>query len=502
MMTYDVAFSFADEDRDYVARVAESLKARAVPLFYDRHHESRLWGKNLLEYFDFVYRKAARFFCVAFISQAYADKPWTNYERKFALDRAFRESREYVLPARFDDTEIPGIPSTVAYIDLRTTSPEKLADLICDKMQDIRFESSDAYDSPGFRWFTAPSVSLGEQVALIRTFQHLPIRFDDSALINITTGLIRRIIESVYVSPEGAYWTTATDSRFDRIYATSSVLTALCQLGGIRTSPLLENAIGYLKHSEASSIDDRAATIFLLLTDDLPSESVLEFLNMLAERQRLNTDPNTRGSFLLSQGPEAETHWGRHHTDGWSFHACHISDALLHIPSHLAECRARAEPILSGIREFMIRSYTDHDGWLVDVAGRRTPLTLFSYALCLGLGIPLPREWRSIGAECMSISSQLSGRVLTRFFGVMNAAYAAQSIRDDDFTATAVDFVRRQLNSLPDAAELDRLRPHDLAGLLRSVAYGTDLIDRGLWSSIRTATMNTLDGWDSQGLSQ
>jgi hypothetical protein len=244
MITYDIAFSFADEDRDYVARVAESLKARAVPLFYDRHHESTLWGKNLLEYFDFVYRKAARFFCVAFISQAYADKPWTNYERKFALDRAFRESREYVLPARFDNTEIPGIPSSVAYIDLQTTSPERLADLICQKMEDIRFEPSDSDHAPEYKWFTEPGISLGKAVASMRTFQHLPMCFDTAPLTSTISELLQRIIKSVHVNPEGAYWTTHADRRFDRVYATSSVLTALCQLGGVdRLSKYLPSSL-------------------------------------------------------------------------------------------------------------------------------------------------------------------------------------------------------------------------------------------------------------------
>jgi len=91
---------------------------------------------------------------------------------------------------------------------------------------------------------------------------------------------------------------------------------------------------------------------------------------------------------------------------------------------------------------------------------------------------------------------------LRPFFGVMNAAYAARSSQDDDFTETAVEFVRRQLQALPAATELDQLQPHDIAGLLRSVAYGIDLIDRRLWSSIRVATMDALESWDDQGLSR
>jgi len=43
-----------------------------------------------------------------FISKEYAEKPWTKHERRSDLSRALEED-EYVLPARFDDTELPGL---------------------------------------------------------------------------------------------------------------------------------------------------------------------------------------------------------------------------------------------------------------------------------------------------------------------------------------------------------------------------------------------------------
>jgi len=49
--------------------------------------------------------------------------------------RAFQESREYILPARFDDTEIPGILKTVGYVSLKHKSPEELAMLIEKKLK-------------------------------------------------------------------------------------------------------------------------------------------------------------------------------------------------------------------------------------------------------------------------------------------------------------------------------------------------------------------------------
>lgn len=130
---YDVALSFAGERRNYVEQVANGLRAKGIRVFYDKYEEASLWGKDLYEHLDYVYQRAARF-CVVFASVEYAEKMWTTHERRSAQARAIEERAEYVLPARFDDTEIPGIRKTIGHIDLRTTSPEELASLVAAKL--------------------------------------------------------------------------------------------------------------------------------------------------------------------------------------------------------------------------------------------------------------------------------------------------------------------------------------------------------------------------------
>lgn len=132
-LLYDVALSFAGEDREYVAKVANLLRDQHVEVFYDAFEEARLWGKNLYEYLTDVYRHRAQF-TVVFISEAYGKKLWTNHERKAAQARAFEEAKEYILPARFDDTEIPGILPTTGYISLRDRTPEQLVAAILSKL--------------------------------------------------------------------------------------------------------------------------------------------------------------------------------------------------------------------------------------------------------------------------------------------------------------------------------------------------------------------------------
>ena len=70
---YDIALSFAGEDRDYVEEVAQKLKTIGVRVFYDRFEEANLWGKNLYEYLSNIYQNKA-LFTVMFISKHYASE--------------------------------------------------------------------------------------------------------------------------------------------------------------------------------------------------------------------------------------------------------------------------------------------------------------------------------------------------------------------------------------------------------------------------------------------
>ena len=130
---YDVAFSFASEQRDYVSETAEQLKLINIKVFYDADQEIDLWGGDLYQKLIDVYSNQAKF-CVVFISKAYRDKLWTQHELKAIQARAFQSAREYLLPARFDDAEIPGLLPTIAYLDLSKITPYQLAKIIAKKI--------------------------------------------------------------------------------------------------------------------------------------------------------------------------------------------------------------------------------------------------------------------------------------------------------------------------------------------------------------------------------
>ncbi len=130
---YDIALSFAGEDREYVEKVAKLLKSKSIKVFYDKFNEAEMWGKDLYTYLKDIYEKRSTY-TIIFASKHYAHKAWTNHERESAQARALRGKREYILLARFDETEIPGVSQTRKYISLRDRSPREFADIVLEKL--------------------------------------------------------------------------------------------------------------------------------------------------------------------------------------------------------------------------------------------------------------------------------------------------------------------------------------------------------------------------------
>lgn len=130
---FDVALSFAGEDRSYVEMVADRLKAIGLRVFYDLDFQADLWGKDLYQHLADVYQHRAKY-TVVFASKHYAEKRWPRHELRAAQARAFAENQEYLLPARFDATELPGMLPKTGYLNLASLSPAEVALRIAEKL--------------------------------------------------------------------------------------------------------------------------------------------------------------------------------------------------------------------------------------------------------------------------------------------------------------------------------------------------------------------------------
>jgi len=130
---YDIAISFAGEDRKIAEEIAEKLNKLGIRVFYDNFERANLWGKDLYAHLSNVYGEKAKY-CLMIVSKSYAEKHWTNLERQAAQAKSFREKHEYILPLRLDDTKISGLLPTTGYIDIRDTNICEIVDLIIQKI--------------------------------------------------------------------------------------------------------------------------------------------------------------------------------------------------------------------------------------------------------------------------------------------------------------------------------------------------------------------------------
>ena len=115
-------------------------------MFYDGFEQAGLWGKDGAEAFHGLYAGRAMY-VVMFISEAYATKAWTRHERRSAISHMLQEEGEYVLPVRFDETPIPGLPNTIIFLRADDYAPAELSATIAQKLGMAAFEGK-ASDVP------------------------------------------------------------------------------------------------------------------------------------------------------------------------------------------------------------------------------------------------------------------------------------------------------------------------------------------------------------------
>ena len=159
---YDIAVSFAGEDRELVREVVDGLKEHDVEVFFDEDRTAEMWGENLVDFLQAIYSRRARY-AVLFISRHYVAKKWTTYERKAAQDRAFQQSASYILPVRIDDSELPGLLSTVGYLDAGFAGAQGIVDAILRKLGNHAHTRAPKFDGRAPRTPEAIAVVLSER---------------------------------------------------------------------------------------------------------------------------------------------------------------------------------------------------------------------------------------------------------------------------------------------------------------------------------------------------
>jgi hypothetical protein len=136
IFNYDVAISFASEDRDFAKFIADRVSPR-FRVFFDEYERVDLWGSDLSESLPSKY--VASRYCVILQSREYLEKAWTILERQAIIFEFLkRRGTDYVLPIRVRGCAepIPGLSGLIGYVTAHSIDDwESITDLILLKLE-------------------------------------------------------------------------------------------------------------------------------------------------------------------------------------------------------------------------------------------------------------------------------------------------------------------------------------------------------------------------------
>ncbi len=119
MTYYDVALSFAGEDREIAKVLENELEKNNFKVFFDEFEKEELWGKDLTVELPKKYNSSR--FCIMFISELYLEKMWTTFERQVIIEKFLKlKGNDYLLPVRLNGCKrkVPGLSELTGYIDV------------------------------------------------------------------------------------------------------------------------------------------------------------------------------------------------------------------------------------------------------------------------------------------------------------------------------------------------------------------------------------------------
>jgi len=132
---FRIAFSFAGEKRDFVAKVAGILAKRfsEAAILYDKYHKAEFSRSDLAFYLPELYHNQADL-VVAVFCPDYEKKEWCGLEWNAIFDLLKKRRVEEVMLTRFGHVEGKGLYSLAGYTDLQHETPETTADLILERL--------------------------------------------------------------------------------------------------------------------------------------------------------------------------------------------------------------------------------------------------------------------------------------------------------------------------------------------------------------------------------
>lgn len=132
---YDVALSFAGEDRSIAREIAESLKKENIKVFFDEYSSAELWGRNLYDYLEKVYTDSK--LCIVLFSKNYSERQWTHNELRNLIAHSISRPSFSILPIHIGDAPVPRDLASVAYVQWDSVSSQELRQMVKERLASL-----------------------------------------------------------------------------------------------------------------------------------------------------------------------------------------------------------------------------------------------------------------------------------------------------------------------------------------------------------------------------
>ena len=134
---YDVAISYAGENRPIAEGIANILRKKGLKVFYAPFQKMDLWGKKLSTEFEKSFGESSLFVLIL-ISHDYAVKDWTDFEFSIAKKEDSKRKREFILPIKLDETKLVGLHSHISYLDFKNEGLNGIANCLVEKVESMK----------------------------------------------------------------------------------------------------------------------------------------------------------------------------------------------------------------------------------------------------------------------------------------------------------------------------------------------------------------------------
>jgi tetratricopeptide (TPR) repeat protein len=132
---FRIAFSFAGEKRNFVAKVADILAKMFTKeaILYDKYHEAEFARYDLGIYLPKLYREEADLI-VAVICPNYDDKLWTGWEWMAIHAQLTKPEGRKIVLCRFEHGRVAGLHENAGFIELDHKTPAEAVILILERL--------------------------------------------------------------------------------------------------------------------------------------------------------------------------------------------------------------------------------------------------------------------------------------------------------------------------------------------------------------------------------